>query len=123
MLYKKSIIIVIIIIIRDEIVQTFGSIQTFYVGLVKKFRQYFVLQIKKSCSFVYFSSALDTVFKSSFESKPQGYQTVEMASFQHTFDFVSISILLVMTLISPLYNLPGSLPLQTISTPTLSLQS
>ena len=45
----------------DEIVQSFGWIQSFYVGLVKKIRQYFFPQIKKSCSLVYFSSALDTV--------------------------------------------------------------
>ena len=48
---------------RDEIVQTFAWVQTFYVGLVKKIRQDLFPQIK-----VYFTSALDTVSKSSLES-------------------------------------------------------
>ena len=56
---------------RDEIVQSFGWIQSFYVGLVKKIRQYFFPQIKKSCSFVYCSGALDTVSKGSLESNPR----------------------------------------------------
>ena len=58
--------------LRDEIVQTFGWIQTVYVGLVKKIRQYFSPQIKKPCSFVYLSSALETVSKSSLESITPG---------------------------------------------------
>ena len=51
-----------------EIVQTFGWIQT---GEENQ-TIFFFPQIKKSYSFVYFSSALDTISKSSLESKPQG---------------------------------------------------
>ena len=54
---------------RDEILQTFIRIKTFYVGLVKKTRQsFFFSQIMKSCSLVYFSRALVTAAKSSLES-------------------------------------------------------
>ena len=67
-LEKSDVPPVCVFISRDEIVQTFVWIQTFYVGLVKKIRQYFCPQIKKSCSLAFFSSALDTVSKSSLES-------------------------------------------------------
>ena len=42
---KNQVVSEMFILLRDEIVQTFGWIQTFYVGLVKKIRQYFFPQI------------------------------------------------------------------------------
>ena len=56
----------------NVLVQTFGWNHTFYVGLVKKIRQYLFPQLKKSCSLFYFSSTLDTVSKGSLESVTPG---------------------------------------------------
>ena len=69
-------------------VRLLSEFRLFYVGLVKKNQTIFFSQIKKSCSLVYFSSAVDTVPKSVLASiTPKGYQKVDILSFQHTFEF------------------------------------